>query len=60
MPLKKLSPVSKNFNLQKNNKIDKAQVRNHIQKLKDFHKLKNMDIPNDYIKILEQKMQDIS
>lgn len=52
---KNLSPEFAEFNLKKNNKIVKKQVKKHIQKLKDFHKSKNMDIPHEYIKILEQK-----
>jgi hypothetical protein len=52
---KNLSPETAKFNMEKGNKIIKSQVDNHIQKLKDFHKMKNMDIPHEYIEILEQK-----
>lgn len=52
---KNLSPEFADFNLKKNNKIDKKQIQTHIQKLKDFHESKNMNIPHNYIEILEQK-----
>jgi hypothetical protein len=52
---KNLSPELAKFNLQKGNKIDTTQIKNHIQKITDFHKSKNMDIPHKYIEILEQK-----
>jgi hypothetical protein len=46
---KNLSPETKKFNMEKKNKIIKYQINIHIQKLIEFHKLKNLEIPHDYI-----------
>jgi len=53
---KNLSPETASFNLKKGNDIIKIQVENHIKKLIDFHKLKNIPEPQDYIAFLKSKI----
>ena len=43
-----MSPLKGQENLEKNDKIDKEQMKRHLQKLKEFHKLKGMVLPEKF------------
>jgi hypothetical protein len=53
---KNLSPETPTFNLQKNNKIIKSQIEEHIIKLKMFCKLKKIEEPKEFINLLKSKI----
>ena len=42
-------PLSAKENLSKNNKILKPQIEQHLKKLLDYHKEKNIEMPHKYI-----------
>ena len=42
-------PLSCNENLSKNNKIIKSQIEQHLNKLKEYHKEHNLDLPQVFI-----------
>jgi hypothetical protein len=41
-------PLKKEDNLKKGKKIDNEQVKLHLNRLQDFHKLKNNKLPEDF------------
>jgi hypothetical protein len=45
---KNLMPLKKEDNLKKGKKIDNEQVKLHLNRLQDFHKLKNNKLPEDF------------
>jgi hypothetical protein len=42
-------PLSCQENLKKNNKIIKSQIEQHYKKLIEYHKEKNIEMPQNYI-----------
>ena len=49
-------PLSVNENLKKNNRIIKQQIITHFKKLQEYHKLKNMLIPEEYYNLFAKHL----
>jgi transaldolase len=45
-------PLSCLENLQKNNKILPHQIKEHLEKLKEYHIQKNIELPEIYVNLL--------
>jgi len=51
------SPLSSKENLAKNNRINKAQLEQHWNRLVEYHKKKNMEIPQVFVELFWQRNQ---
>lgn len=52
-----VKPVLKTFNLKKNEYIDKEQCNIHLENLKNYYKVRNLDIDTDYLQELENRIK---
>jgi len=46
---KNISVTNPKYNLEKNKYIDNNQIKMHVNKLLEFHKINNLEVPNIYI-----------
>lgn len=53
---KNYMPVSAEFNLTKNNRLDKEQLQLHIKNLRDFHKQEKILIDEEYMEFLARHL----
>lgn len=53
---KNLSPETPSFNMKKGNKIIKAQILEHMEKLIKFHQEKKLELPHQYMALLLTKI----
>ena len=51
-------PLSSSDNLKKNNKILKEQIDAHYKKVVQYHKEKNIELPNEYINLFAKHLVD--
>ncbi len=51
-------PLSSKENLSKNSKIIKPQIEQHLKRLLDYHKEKNIEVPQKYIDLFAKHLAD--